>query len=218
MVTHLARRGDIVFAGCRHPESESAADLHALAKQYAGQVHVITLDVADPHSIAASVEQVRAHTDALDLLVNNAGIVDRSESLDTLTYESLIEIFSSNTFGAVLMFKHYLDMLKRGKRPVAVSISSEYGSLSDKRDGDLYGYCASKAALNMFTRTFAFDVARDGIIAFIIDPGWVRTRLSSPEATLSTDESVTGMLKIIDRATPADRGKYYRWNGSQMPW
>ncbi|MDX2137826.1 MAG: SDR family oxidoreductase [Chloroflexota bacterium] len=216
MAAHLARRGDVVFAGCRTPKT--ADDLHVLAERYPGHVHIVTLDVADEASIAASVGQVAAHTDALDLLVNNAAIVNREERLHTLTYEQIVATFSVNTFGPVLMFKHYHDLLKRGTRPVAVSITSEYSSLTDKQDGDLYMYCASKAALNMFTRTFAFDVAQDGIIAFIIDPGWVRTRMGGADADLSTDETVTGMLRLIDNATPADRGACYRWNGDTLAW
>jgi NAD(P)-dependent dehydrogenase (short-subunit alcohol dehydrogenase family) len=216
MATHLARRGDVVFAGCRSPHN--AADLHALARQYAGRVYVVTLDVADEASIAASVGQVAAHTDALDLLVNNAAVVNRDERLQTLTYEQLVATFSVNTFGPVLMFKHYYDLLKRGVRPLAVSITSEYSSLTDKQDGDLYMYCASKAALNMFTRTFAFDAEQDDINAFIIDPGWVRTRMGGDDADLSTTETVSGMLKLIDNATPADRGVCYRWNGDMLNW
>jgi NAD(P)-dependent dehydrogenase (short-subunit alcohol dehydrogenase family) len=188
---------------------------------YPNQAHIVPLDVTDESSIMQSAEIVRGLTNTLDLLINNAAVVDRAEKLAELTLAELQYAFRVNAFGPLLMAKAHLDLLKRGTRAQIVSISSEYGSLGWKSDGDLYTYCASKAALNMFTRTLSFDLERFKISAFIIDPGWVRTRMGGNDAELSPEESVTGMLKLIDAAVgnPSHyTGRYLRWNGDEAPW
>lgn len=217
MVRQCAIRGDTVYAACRQPDQ--AEELHALAIDYS--VFPVTLELTDEASIRACAEQVASMTAALDLLINNAGIVDRGERLADLTFTELNLVFAINAFAPILLSKYTLDLLKRGTMPMMITISSEYGSLSDKRDGDLYSYCASKAALNMFTRTFHFDQARNGITSFIIDPGWVRTNMGGADADLSVLESVSGILRVIDaaKAHPSAYGaRYMRWNGEEMPW
>ncbi len=216
-VRYFAVQGDMVFAACRTPHA--ASELQALAVDY--HVIPVALELTDESSIRACVASIAAQTDALDLLINNAGVVNRGERITDLTYSELTATFGINAFAPILLAKYALDLLKRGVTPLMISISSEYGSLSDKRDGDLYAYCASKAALNMLTRTFHFDNARHGITAFILDPGWVRTRMGGANADLSTSDSVSGMLNVIDAAKTdpaAYGGRYLRWNGDDMPW
>lgn len=212
----FVERGDRVFAACRQPMD--AAELQALIAQYPDQITAIPFDAAEPDSIASAASEVGTQTDALDVLINNAGVIDRGETLATLNQDDLVYTFRVNAFAPVLLVKHLLDLVKRGTQPQIVNITSEYGSLTDKRDGDYYAYCASKAALNMFTRTLAFDLESDGISAYVIDPGWVQTRMGGFNADLTPEESVTGMLKIIDRAGSGTNGKYWRWNGRQLPW
>lgn len=212
----LAERGGRVFAGCRRPDS--AADLHALAERLPGQIELIALDVADESSIRAAAAAVAARTDHLDLLINNAGTVDRSQALDDLDFEICIETFKINAFAPILLAQQCLPLLRRGKAAKIASISSEYGSLTEKASGDLYTYCASKAALNMFTRTLAFDVWQMGITAVILDPGWVRTAMGGWDAELSPTESVEGMLRVLDDLTIADAGRFIRWDGLERPW
>jgi NAD(P)-dependent dehydrogenase (short-subunit alcohol dehydrogenase family) len=66
-----------------------------------------------------------------------------------------------------------------------VNISSEYGSVSDNRDGFPYYYAASKAALNMLTRSLAADARRARLVAVVLDPGWVSTEMGGPGAPLT---------------------------------
>jgi NAD(P)-dependent dehydrogenase (short-subunit alcohol dehydrogenase family) len=82
----------------------------------------------------------------------------------------------------------------------------------------LYAYSASKAALNMLTRRLALEIQTKGITVVAIQPGWVKTDMGGSGAEITPNESVTGMLRTIDNLTMADTGKFYSWDGGEVPW
>jgi NAD(P)-dependent dehydrogenase (short-subunit alcohol dehydrogenase family) len=212
----FAMRGDQVFAGYR--SQAPAVDLLNLRDQFPDLVKPVVLDVISQESIDASYKMVKSQTDALDILINNAGAVDRGETLAGMTFESSLDFFRINAVAPMLIVQRYLELLKKGVNVRVISISSDYASITLKSDGTLMSYCASKAAQNMFTRALSFELAPQGIIALSIHPGWVRTAMGGWHAELSTEESVTGMMRIIDRLTPEDAGRFYGWDGSECAW
>jgi NAD(P)-dependent dehydrogenase (short-subunit alcohol dehydrogenase family) len=80
-----------------------------------------------------------------------------------------------------------------------------------------YSYPASKAALNMLTRAFAFSREADGISAIAINPGWVKTDMGGPDVDLALEVSAHGPLRVIDGLTPAT-GRVLRYAGTEIPW
>ena len=210
-VRQFLERGDHVFAACRDPES--AYDLHDLASDH---LHLLTLDVAEEYSIETSSAVVRSQTDALDLLINNAGISLDDDELGSLTFDNLLYTLRVNAVAPILIAQRYLDLLQRGSDPKIVGITSEHGSIASKPDGGSLGYSASKAALNMFMRTLAFEVP--SVTSFVLDPGWVRTDMGGSSASLSPERSVKGMMRIIDGTTREHTGMFFRWDGEIEPW
>ena len=210
-VRQFLARGDHVFAACRDPES--AEQLYAIPSDH---LHLITLDVSDEQSIEMSYAVVAAQTGALDLLINNAGVLSDDDELGSLTFDNLLHILRINAVAPILIAQRYLDLLQYGSDPKIVGITSEHGSIGSKPDGGPYGYSGSKAALNMFMRTLAFDAP--AITTFVVDPGWVRTDMGGEDASLAPQRSVSGMIKVIDRATRRDAGRFFRWDGAEEPW
>jgi len=218
-------RGHRVFATCRTPSEATA--LHQLDEAHPNHLSVLALDVTDTGSIDASYEAVSAETDGLDWLVNNAGVNSDSAGVhhpDTYQYlghlqaESLLRMLGINAVGPLLVAQRYLDLLKAGEEPRIINISSHMGSLTHRTSGGSFGYAASKAALNMFTRSLAAEVAGFGIVAVSINPGWVRTNMGGPSAPLKAEKSVGGILDVIDGLTAEDNGRFLRWDGAEMPW
>ena len=82
----------------------------------------------------------------------------------------------------------------------------------------MYGYRASKAALNAITRGMAEDMKARGIIVVAMHPGWVRTDMGGPGADIDTDTSVKGMKKVIDGLKADDIDKFMTHDGSTLPW
>lgn len=211
-----AARGDRVFAGCR--SLENASNLEELADRFSGRVTVLPLDVTAAKGIEDCVGLVRAQTDGLDVLINNAAINLGNEALSDVKAEALMKTFQVNAVGAVLVAQKFVSMLKNGVDPRLVNISSEAGSISRMQGFRGYGYFASKSAMNMFTRSLALDPEMAGVIVIAMHPGWVRTDMGGMNAHLSPAESVRGIMEVTDGLTPADSGKFFTWEGQEYPW
>lgn len=216
---YLGRGNTRVFATCRNPGS--ARELHRLAVQYPGRVQIFALDVTDETTITAAADAVRAETDSLDMLINNAGVFPRDASMTRFGYldaEAMLNILHINAVGPVLVAQAFANLLRKGTHPRLINISSDAGSLAMKDGGCNYTYPASKAALNMFMRCMAGELKSAGVVTIAIHPGWVRTDMGGPGAALSVEESASGLMSVFDRLTMQDNGGYFRWDGQQMPW
>jgi NAD(P)-dependent dehydrogenase (short-subunit alcohol dehydrogenase family) len=224
-VRQLAARGDRVFAACRRPPA--AAALAALARTPQADVRVVALDVGEPASIAACARTVAAGTDRLDLLVNAAGVYsgrgsadpqEAGETLGRLEMGPAIEVLRTNAVGPLLVAQAFLGLLRQGRKPRLVSLSSGYGSVSANTSGFPYYYAASKAALNMSMRSFAADAAATGLVTVLLDPGWVRTDMGGPHAPVSAPDSVAAMLAVIDGLEKRHNGAFLDRHGRPKPW
>src|SRR5579875_144942 len=222
LARQYAERGDRVLAGCR--DVERAPQLRALADRHPDLVNILPLEVTDLTSIAAAVRQAHATVDGLDILINNAAInpgdatVEGPDGQRLLDDTRTLEVLNVNVVAPVRVAQAFLALLTSGTRPRVVNISSGSGSLTYATEADDYSYAASKAALNMVTRLFAWQVRDAGVTAVMIDPGWVKTDMGGPDAQLEPEESARGLLAVIDGLTPDDTGRFLRYDGSEAPW
>ena len=93
--------------------------------------------------------------------------------------------------------------------------------LSKKRaesSGGYVPYRSSKAALNMAWHSLAIEAKRLGIVAAVLDPGWVKTRMGGPSAPTPPEHSVGEMRRLIERLGPADSGGFFKRDGSRHQW
>ena len=208
-----------VFAGCRHPER--AEELQKLTVEHPGKLSVLCLDVTDESAIAAAVGNIQSQVDSLDLLINSAGVYPRGETTPcTVTAETLLYAFRLNSVAPLIVAQHCLNLLRKGRNPKIVNISSKMGSLwwKEKEGGGDYSYCSSKAALNMLTRTLALDLQKEGIIVVVVNPGWVQTDMGGETADLTPSQSVAGLLNVIRKLTMQQTGRFFSWTGEEHPW
>ena len=189
----------------------AAADLRALG------VSIEALDVADGASVAAMAQRLKGR--AIDLLINNAGIAGgpagRLEDAKMDDFERTMQV---NISGPMRVTQALLVNLRAGQGKTVVSISSKLGSIELNTGGRSYGYCVSKAALNMFMRNLAAELRKDGFICIAMSPGWVQTDLGGPTAQLTPVQSIKGMKKVIDGLKPDDSGKFWNHEGAIIPW
>jgi NAD(P)-dependent dehydrogenase (short-subunit alcohol dehydrogenase family) len=213
LARQLIARGDEVDAGARNPAT--ADELRATG----ARVHA--LDVGDPASVAAFA---RALGDAaIDLVINNAGFSGGpSQSLrqmaGDLALPDMLRTFDINAVGALRVTVALLPHVRRGGGKKLVHITSGMGSIADNGSGGYYAYRMSKAALNMMSKSLAVDLRGEGIISFVINPGWVQTDMGGEHAPTPVDESVRSMLARIDAATLAQSGEFLDYKGGTYPW
>ena len=111
-----------------------------------------------------------------------------------------------------------LPHVRRGGAKKLVHITSGMGSIADNQRGESYGYRMSKAALNMMSKSLSIDLRGDGIISFVINPGWVQTDMGGTSAPTPVADSAAGILARIDAATLETSGTFQNWNGGTYPW
>jgi len=130
--------------------------------------------------------------------------------------------FEINAVGPFLVSRALLPNLKlavaKNGSAIVGQITSRMGCISDNGSGSMYGYRASKTALNMLNSSLAIDLKGDKIIALALHPGYVQTRITSNSGAVTPDTNVAGMTKIIERATAADSGKLFHFEGHKLPW
>lgn len=218
LVRQYLAEGDVyVFATCRNPGG--AQQLQELAELHDGLMRVLQLDIADENAIADGAAAVAASVEGLDLLINNAGIGgdDRGRLMGQMTASEVGRVIATNAVSPLIVTQAFRGLLKRGSNPRVVMISSGLGSLQ-RADGRSYAYRMSKAAMNMAARVLAHDDAMAGITTATVNPGWVQTDMGGPNAALTPKESARALRALFKRLTPADSGKFFQYDGSELPW
>jgi NAD(P)-dependent dehydrogenase (short-subunit alcohol dehydrogenase family) len=97
-------------------------------------------------------------------------------------------------------------------------MSSGQGSLTNNTNGKFEVYRGSKAALNMFMRSFAARHANDTRTLLLMAPGWVRTDMGGPEARLSIEESIPSLLNTMEAHAGRPGLHYLDYLGRVVPW
>lgn len=208
LVRQLRAQGHQVIGTARNPAEASEL-------KETGAV-LVSLDVADSNSVRAMAEELEGQK--IDLLINNAGIMGHSaKSFAETDFDQVVTTFDVNSLGPMRVTQALLPNLLAGKGKTVVQISSTMGSITNN-GGGYYGYRASKSALNMLNKSLALELADMGITSIVLHPGWVQTRLGGAGAAITTQESVAGMLAVIDELGPEDTGRFLDYQGKELPW
>lgn len=213
-VRQLARRGDEVVATARDPEG--ARELSGLQRRHPERITMLPCDVSDDASVVALAD--RLGDTALDVLINNAGVMGTSGRLGRLRFEQVLETLNVNAVGPLRVAQAVLPHLRRGAGRRIVQITSGLGSIGENASGGYLDYRMSKAALNMLARNLAQDLGGEGFISIALQPGWVQTDMGGRGAPTPVARSVAGMLGVIDGLTAGDNGRFLGWDGSESDW
>ena len=97
-------------------------------------------------------------------------------------------------------------------------VSSLMGSVEDCISGRSYAYRASKSALNMFSMAMKNELRDANISILILHPGWVQTDMGGPNATVTPNDSIAGMMQRVEEQTLAMSGRFVQYDGRVLPW
>ena len=163
-----------VLSSRREAELDRVRELCVQKGASADRVLVLPLDVTDHESMPTAVDRVKDAFGRIDMLINNAGISQRSKCVDTdmSVYRTILEV---DVLGQIAMTKAVLPvMLEQGSGHLAVT-----SSVAGKIGAPLRtGYCAAKHAMMGFFDALRAETARDGIRVTTITPGYIRTNIS----------------------------------------
>jgi NAD(P)-dependent dehydrogenase (short-subunit alcohol dehydrogenase family) len=220
-VRQLLARGDTIEAGARTPSE--ARQLASLEKEAGGRLRIHPLDVRDTASVRAFATSVGDV--AIDVLINNAGISGKWSPLTHLDFEDMAQAMETNALGPIRLSSALLPAVLRSSTRKIVHLTTRMASMADNTEagvygfaGGAYGYRMSKAALNAGMRTMAVDFRAQGLITAVLNPGWVQTDMGSAMAPHRVDDSVVGMLRVIDELSLARSGRFFDFQGAELPW
>lgn len=209
MAKQFASEGHEIMAICR----ESSDELAALTKQ------VITgVDLTDDAAVSQLTQTLRlslGQQDKIDVLINNAGLF-KNETLGELDIDAIRDQFEVNAIAPLKVTEALLPFLTNGSK--VANITSRMGSIEDNTSGAYYGYRASKAALNAFTKSLAQDLKPQGISVCVLHPGFVQTRMVGFNGDLTPEQAASGLLSRISELTLETSGSFWHSNGQALPW
>lgn len=217
----LARAGMKVVLTCRDEEKGKQAKDQLASENL--QVDMRTLDVTSSASVRDLALYLRKQYGRLDVLVNNAGIMlDRFEdgqpvmSIMDCDLDHVRQTMETNLYGALLLTKELLPLMKENHYGRIVNVSSGLGQISEMGAG-YTGYRLSKAALNALTCMVADEVRSENIIVNACCPGWVRTDMGGKNAARSVEEGADTIVWLCQSADGAISGKLFR-DREEQPW
>ena len=188
---------------------------------------LVVLDVTDDASVTSAVKTVEADGAGLDVLVNNAGIEQRTEGNGVVgaaevTAEHMREMFDTNLFGMVRVTHAFLPLLQRSSAPVVVNLSSGLASITGTTEPGTpihaypgVAYPASKAAVNMVTVQFA--KAFPGMRINAVDPGYTATDLNGRAGVQTVEQGAEIIVRMAQIGPDGPTGTYQDVNGP-LPW
>nr|WTB09968.1 SDR family NAD(P)-dependent oxidoreductase [Streptomyces antimycoticus] len=211
LATEYAHRGWNVIGTVR---GDRRTGLHDLAEASGGRVTVESLDMTAPEQIAALRERLAERT--LDLLFVNAGITRGDIPIGDVPTEMFVEVMVTNALSPMRVVES-LRSLVAPTGTIGV-MSSRQGSVGFNTRGGQDVYRASKSALNQLMRSYAARYADAAHTLLLMCPGHVRTELGGPDAPLTIDQSIPGVVDTIDRHSGEPGLRYLNYQGRTVPW
>lgn len=212
----LLKKGYYVYLGSRSLQNGQEA-VEKLKAEGLTEVEAIQLDVTSDESVTAAREAIGAKTEALDVLINNAGILGGMEqkalSTDVAVYK---EVFNTNLLGVVRMNKAFIDLLKNAAEPRIVNVTSGLGSVSLNADPSwkYYGvkaavYNSSKAALNMYTIVLAYELRDTPFKVNAVDPGYTATDFNHHSGPGTVEDAAARLVKYATLDADGPTGGFF---------
>lgn len=187
-----------------------------------------TLDITHEEKIRTFCESLERVT----LFINAVGFLHNTQyspekTIKQASTDYFMESMRINALPTLLFARYLAPNLRHDKQAVFATVSARVGSIEENYLGGWFSYRASKAALNQVLKTLSIEWQRSmkNVCVAALHPGTTDTSLSKPfqrnlpEGQLQTTEySVESMLKIIENLTPKETGRFWSFDGEQLPW
>ena len=176
----------------------------------------VPLDVTDIQSVSGAADAVARRTEGLDVLINNAGFLsERDGTLEGVDLDVVKRTMDVNAYGPLRVVQQFLALLEKGQGKVIVNLSSEAGSIADSDRTFWYGYCMSKAALNMLSRLLENPLRPRGFRILAAHPGPMRTDML-PEESRLPEEAAASIFELVTNPEMAGTALYVQYDGKEL--
>jgi NAD(P)-dependent dehydrogenase (short-subunit alcohol dehydrogenase family) len=190
--------------------------LHDLADEFGHRVEIEILDICAPDQIASL--RARLSGRVFDMLFVNAGTTNRdpTETIGEVSTDEFTSLMVTNALSPMRVIDSLEDLV--APNGLIGVMSSGQGSIANNTTGLREVYRGSKAALNMFMRSFAARQAGTARAIVVMAPGWVRTELRGPDAPLGIEDSVPNLVNVLLAQREKPGLEYLDYLGRVVPW
>jgi len=182
-------------------------------------------EISDEEKILKFSESIEG---SFNLIINATGVLQTTEegpekTINVVKQKLMIDMMTINAIGPALLLKNFSKKLDKTKFSVFVNLSARVGSITDNRLGGWISYRSSKAALNQIIKTSSIEINRrnKNAICVGLHPGTVKTRFTekfqNTTETISPDESVEMMMKVVENLSVDDNGYCFAYDGKVIP-
>ncbi len=182
-------------------------------------------EISDEEKILKFSESIEG---LFNLIINATGVLQTTQegpekTINAVKQKSMIDMITINAIGPALLLKNFSKKLDKTKFSVFVNLSARVGSITDNRLGGWISYRSSKAALNQIIKTSSIEINRrnKNAICVGLHPGTVKTRFTekfqNTTETISPDESVKMMMKVVENLSVDDNGYCFAYDGKVIP-
>jgi NAD(P)-dependent dehydrogenase (short-subunit alcohol dehydrogenase family) len=195
--------------------NRTTSKLHDLLGSTENRLEIDTVDINYPDQVTAL--QARLASRKFDMLFVNAGVTnDGGKTIPDVSTDEFVRVMITNALSPMRVIEALQDLvLPSGTIGI---MSSGRGSVANNDNGHEEVYRSSKAALNMFMRSFAARHADDPRALLLMAPGWVRTDMGGPQARLSIEESISNLANTMDAQAGKVGLQYLDYLGRKVPW
>lgn len=205
IASELGRKDFTVLLGARNLNRGKEA-VDELTKEGIEAV-LVQIDVSNTESIRSAFHQVSNNYRQLDVLVNNAGILnDSSYNILDVPKDTAIETMQTNALGALWVVQTFAPLLETGSR--VINISSGLGSMCEEVSDYAPIYSISKTTMNAITKHLDHTLYKRGIIINSVSPGWVKTDMGGKNASRTIEQGADSAVWLATSASSSIHGKF----------
>ncbi|MFE1206998.1 SDR family NAD(P)-dependent oxidoreductase [Streptomyces sp. NPDC058762] len=212
MAAELADRGWSVIGTVR---GATRTPLHDLAEQHPDHIRIERLDITRPEQLAPL--RGRLNGTRLDVLFVNAGTTNNEQTpIGAVPTQDFIDVMVTNALSPLRVIEGLDDLVT--PNGLIGAMSSGQGSITHNTRGLREVYRGSKAALNMFMRSYAVRQADTDRALLLMAPGWIRTELGGDDAPYTVEESTPLLVDVLLSHLGHKGLAYLDRNGETVPW
>ena len=209
----LAKNVNVI---CTTRNISGSKELLECKKKHPNNLEILELDLLEENSENTLSELLSDQP--IDIVINNAGVGNSNQRFGVVSSKPWLEVLKVNLIAPLTVTQSIIENIKKGSDKKIYFLSSQLGSIEDNTSGGMYIYRSSKTALNQVVKSLSVDLKPMGITVISLHPGWVKTDMGGPNAPVSIDESVEGMIEVIDTTDIKDTGKFLNYERRELPW
>ena len=201
---------------CTTRDISGSKELLKCKERYPNNIEIFELDLLKENGAETLANQLNGTP--IDILINNAGVGSSSQHFEAVSSKPWLEVLKVNLIAPLIITQSLIENVKKSSAKKIYFLSSQLGSIGDNTSGGMYIYRSSKTGLNQVVKSLSVDLKPKGITVVSLHPGWVKTDMGGPNAPVSIDKSIEGMIKVIERTDINDTGRFLNYDGTELPW